>query len=307
MGAVLGNPLANPLFGPTVATVGAVLAGALPLLCLAERRHLRDLRQSVLLRRWLSWLLIAPIYGLAILAGPATTGLLVACLVAVGLREYGGLVQLPLLHTRLLVGAGLVVVGAAAVSPQAFLAVLPPLLLLATLPALLAQDVASGTRHLAFWALGLVYLPVWLAHLLLVQREVAGGTGILLALGLAVAFSDVGAFLAGRAFGRRKLAPRLSPNKTWAGAAGSLVGAALALALMQFAFPDDRRPLLLLVLPLVVAVGAAWGDLLESLMKREFGVKDTGTLLPGMGGVLDRLDSLIVVAPLAYYVLLLAA
>jgi phosphatidate cytidylyltransferase len=61
-----------------------------------------------------------------------------------------------------------------------------------------------------------------------------------------------------------------------------------------------------LLLPLVVALGAVWGDLLESLMKREFGVLDAGTWLPGMGGLLDRIDSLIVVAPLAYYFLRLA-
>jgi hypothetical protein len=75
-------------------------------------------------------------------------------------------------------------------------------------------------------------------------------------------------------------------------------------ALMAFALPSAGRPVVLL--PLVVALGAVWGDLLESLMKREFGVKDAGAWLLGMGGLLDRIDSLIVVAPLAYYFLRLA-
>ena len=127
------------------------------------------------------------------------------------------------------------------------------------------------------------------------------------ALGLAIAFSDVGAYLAGRLVGRRKLAPALSPNKTRGGLVGNLLGAYAGLGLMHFALPAAQRPLLLITLPLVVASGAVWGDLLESLMKREFGAKDTGTWLPGMGGLLDRIDSLIVVVPLAYYYLRLVA
>ncbi|HEX2185412.1 MAG TPA: phosphatidate cytidylyltransferase, partial [Chloroflexota bacterium] len=178
---------------------------------------------------------------------------------------------------------------------------------------LLTQDVRSGTRHLAFAALGFGYLALMLGHVLLLYRHIPGGPGILLALGLAIALSDIGAFVTGRLFGRRKLAPILSPNKTWAGLAGNVLGAFAGLALMGFALPGEwpHGPggpgLLLATLPLVVALGAVWGDLLESLIKREFGVKDTAAWLPGMGGLLDRIDSLIVVAPLAYYYLRLLA
>ena len=115
--------------------------------------------------------------------------------------------------------------------------------------------------------------------------------------------SDVGAFTVGSLLGRHRLAPVLSPNKTWEGLGGNVVGAYAGLAVMQFALPDDSLWLILSTLPLVVAVGAIWGDLFESLIKREFAVKDAGSLLPGMGGLLDRLDSLIFVIPLGYYYL----
>lgn len=117
--------------------------------------------------------------------------------------------------------------------------------------------------------------------------------------------SDVGAFTLGKLFGRRKLAPILSPNKTVAGLLGNIVGAALAVAIMAWALPPSLPSWIVLVLPVVIGLGAIWGDLVESLIKREFAVKDAGSWLPGFGGVLDRIDSLILVAPLVSYVLLL--
>jgi phosphatidate cytidylyltransferase len=122
-------------------------------------------------------------------------------------------------------------------------------------------------------------------------------------LGLSIALSDVGAFTIGRLFGRHRLAPAVSPNKTWEGAAGNVVGAYVGVALMRFAFPPDFPLPVAVGLPLVVAIGCVWGDLIESLFKREFGMKDVGTWLPGFGGMLDRVDSLIVVAPLSYFLL----
>jgi phosphatidate cytidylyltransferase len=115
-----------------------------------------------------------------------------------------------------------------------------------------------------------------------------------------VAFSDVGAFCLGKAVGGPKLAPHLSPNKTWGGVLGNILGAGLALALVAFALPGLSLWQLCL-LALAIGLGSVWGDLLESLLKRQRGVKDAGHLLPGFGGLLDRIDSLLLVAPLVYY------
>jgi phosphatidate cytidylyltransferase len=124
--------------------------------------------------------------------------------------------------------------------------------------------------------------------------------GLVLVVGLGVALSDVGAFCLGKALAGPKLAPHLSPSKTWSGVLGNILGAILALELTAYALPDVQlwqRGLL----ALVIGLGSAWGDLLESLLKRQHGVKDAGKLLPGFGGLLDRIDSLLLVTPLVYY------
>jgi phosphatidate cytidylyltransferase len=123
-----------------------------------------------------------------------------------------------------------------------------------------------------------------------------------LLLPMVVIFSgDTGAYFAGRTLGRRKLAPRVSPGKTWEGAIGglisSLVGGFVAHALLAPAYLPPMSPAQVVLLALPGAVLGQFGDLVESMMKRSVGAKDSGTLIYGHGGVLDRLDALIFAAP----------
>jgi len=117
------------------------------------------------------------------------------------------------------------------------------------------------------------------------------GRFLLLWLFAVVWASDAGAYAVGRAVGGPRLAPVLSPNKTWSGALGGLIGAGITgwAAALLLAAP----PLVMVALSLALSVLAQFGDLVESLAKRRFGVKDSGTLIPGHGGLLDRLDSLL--------------
>jgi phosphatidate cytidylyltransferase len=300
---VISSPHASPLFWPSLRVLGGLLAGGLLLLLVAERRHLAQLHRRVLLQRWAVWAAIAPLYSLAVLSGTVGMLALVSLLVWQALREYAHLVGLPPLYRLVLLGMGLAMGPLAVWAPEAFFGLLPLLLLAATLQPLLTQDVRAGMQRLALAALGFAYLPLLLGHLLLIHAWLPGGPGLLLTLGLAVALSDIGAFTLGKLFGHHRLSPLISPNKTWEGVAGNLLGAYLGTALMGFALPPGLPTLLALALPLVVAVGAVWGDLIESLLKREFGAKDAGAWLPGFGGLLDRIDSLIVVAPLTYHLL----
>ena len=107
--------------------------------------------------------------------------------------------------------------------------------------------------------------------------------------------TDIGAYFAGRSIGGPKLAPAISPNKTWAGLIGGMVAAGLFAGAWVFSL---HLPRLLFALAPLFAIGAQAGDLFESWLKRRAGVKDSGTILPGHGGVLDRLDGLVVVASL---------
>lgn len=147
-------------------------------------------------------------------------------------------------------------------------------------------------------ALGLVYAVVPVMALLLLRAQEPNGFGLLLAfwaLGLVWA-TDIGAYFAGRSIGGPKLAPRVSPSKTWSGLGGGVL-AALVLGFLLHRFAG--LPIQLAAASGLLAVAAQLGDLFESAMKRRAGVKDSGTLLPGHGGVMDRLDGVVAAAPLA--------
>ena len=240
------------------------------------------------------------------MGGGLALALILALVIGQGLREYARLVGLPRAWAWALVAAGAGTPLVALLWPALFPALPFVLLLGATLPLLFGAGGAAGVRHLAFAALGWGYVAGFLTHALLLAQHGAGGPGLLLAVGVGTALSDVGAFVVGSRLGGRKLAPALSPNKTWAGLGGNVLGAAVGVALLAFALPVAGRAGWLLGLPLLIAGGAVWGDLLESAFKRAAGAKDAGTWLPGFGGLLDRLDSLIVVAPLVYYAWLIA-
>jgi phosphatidate cytidylyltransferase len=112
--------------------------------------------------------------------------------------------------------------------------------------------------------------------------------------------NDAAAFAAGKLFGQRRIAPRVSPGKSWEGFAGGALGAAAAVSLALWLWPSAFRPLDAAAIALVCSVFGPIGDFAKSLLKRARGVKDAGGLLPGHGGMLDRIDALIVNAPLVW-------
>lgn len=294
------NPLASEYFAQTAIVVGSLLGATLLVILSLNRFRISAVRKSPLFERWRSWAVIAPLFAICTLSGQVTLALLLAVTVFVGLVEYSRLVVLPGTFSRVLIVCGVLAIAGAAISIDVFL-LLPSLLLIAaTLQPLMFRG-QGGIRHFAFAVFGWGYVAWFLGHLLLIQRDIAGGTGLLLALALGVGLSDVTAYTVGKALGGRKLAPRISPNKTWAGLAGNFLGAYAGVGLMLFAIPLPLDWRITWFIPAIIAVGAVWGDLLESSIKREFKVKDAGGWLPGFGGLLDRIDSLIIVGPLAFY------
>ena len=118
--------------------------------------------------------------------------------------------------------------------------------------------------------------------------------------------SDIGGYFAGSRWGKHKMAPLLSPKKTWEGAAGGiLMSVIIALLFYQFFFTSSF-PLLFVLLGVLASAGAQFGDLFISGLKRYMGAKDSGNLIPGHGGVLDRFDSFILVVPIVYYFVIYA-
>lgn len=139
------------------------------------------------------------------------------------------------------------------------------------------------------------------ALLTLQSKELTGGLGALIYLILLIAIADSGAYFVGRKFGRRKLAPSISPGKTVEGALGGIFFALLFALIgggLLFDFGAQGDWLMLILLSIILVPISIAGDLFESVIKRHRGIKDSGTILPGHGGVLDRIDALTAAAPL---------
>lgn len=169
--------------------------------------------------------------------------------------------------------------------------------------ALIDLGLSLATPRSAFWhGVGVLYVGATPLSLLVLRAAPAGGFWLVLAIFIAVWATDTGALIAGNLIGGPKLAPRLSPNKTWAGAFGGAACAAIGTAIL-FAFigADVWRGALVGV---SISLAGQAGDLFESWVKRRVGRKNSGSLIPGHGGVLDRIDSILFVAPVAAFAVL---
>lgn len=185
-------------------------------------------------------------------------------------------------------------------APQIFPAAVAGAFVLASATLVTQRRVEGAATSITASMLGVVYVGV-LASYLVVIRRTASGTSLLFAVVLFVAVNDVASYAVGRWRGRHALAPTVSPRKSWEGLVAGTVATLVAAMIVGLALdpPFDRTSGL--VLGAVCALAAPLGDLVESMMKREAGANDSGTVLPGHGGVLDRIDGLLVAAPMFFY------
>lgn len=155
----------------------------------------------------------------------------------------------------------------------------------------------SEMLYLAFINIYCTWLPLHMIALRLLDN----GAWMLMSVFIMVWICDSGAYFSGRAFGRHKMAPHLSPKKTIEGAVGGVLLTIVSAVVIEQFLPLATSMLHTCLIGLLVAFGAIVGDLFESYLKRSFGVKDSGKILPGHGGFADRFDSFLLVAPLCFY------
>lgn len=240
-------------------------------------------------------------------------GLLVSAVILLGIGEWCALVKIGKI--------GRSVLAVFSVAPVLWVAILPvgsvtdlPFMLgalyliaasfwLLSVPSFLYFRIEPVGWYWRFFAAILMMASAGMALLELRRAD----PSLLVAAILVVCIADISAFFSGRRFGKHKLAPEISPGKTWEGVVGAVVGVlvfSLLLWLFVPAIHAALHPVLAVVLALVSVMLCVVGDLYESLLKREAGVKDSGTLLPGHGGVLDRIDAMLAYLPCAGAVLL---
>jgi phosphatidate cytidylyltransferase len=256
---------------------------------------------------WTGILIVPPLVLLIAWGSSLVFFLIVLAATLLGLREF---FSLTLTHAKwiertLATGLGLFLVALVSFGDVHLLApyFVFLILFLSVLFMATSKNLLSAISDMGVTLLGILYVPFLLAHIPLI-RSMADGKQWTLFLIVTVWTGDVAAFMSGSLWGRHKLYPKISPNKTFEGLAGAILGSLLmALIFSRLFIPDLKKgPCVLLAIGLGIL--GQLGDFTESMVKRSAQVKDSGSLIPGHGGMLDRLDSFFFAAPFLYYSLL---
>jgi len=267
---------------------------------------------SSIWKTYRGWLVMAPLVLGTILLGRTATIVGVALLALFGFKEFAratGLYEDWWLTG--LVYLAIVILGVASFVPDPRLGFQGWFGLFITLPAYVAGAIllvpilrnrANGQlQQVALAILGFLYFGWMFSHLGFLANTTYA-YGYILYLIFAVEINDIAAFTCGKLFGKHKLRENISPNKTIEGAIGAICVSLLVPWLLWFSFPHFE-PWHLIMVGLVVGIGGQLGDLVISYIKRDIGIKDMGVLIEGHGGILDRVDSMIFVAPIFFHVI----
>jgi len=259
-----------------------------------------------LVKRTRSWAVMAPLLVIPVLLGGFWTMLGATSLSLLCYQEFAratGLFRHRLLSVIVVLGILTLMFAAMDHWYDFFVALTPLTVILLAAVAITADEPKGYIQRVALGVFGFLFFGTCFGHLGYMANDVDYRPIVLMLL-LTVELNDVFAYITGKLFGRRKLMPRTSPNKTIGGALGALVLTSTLVAVIgHFVFlggPMDK-PLLLAGLGLIISVAGQLGDLMLSSIKRDLGIKDMGSLIPGHGGFLDRFDSLVLVAPAVFH------
>lgn len=168
------------------------------------------------------------------------------------------------------------------------------------------RDIKAAASEAALLVFGVIYIPYLLGYLVLLRNHQLGFKWILLIMFIVMS-GDSAAYFIGCRYGKRRLYPEVSPKKSVEGALGGLAGSLAGAMIAKALFFEELTLIDAVIAPLLIGTLSQIGDLFESLIKRSCEVKDSGTIFPGHGGILDRLDSILFAAPVAYYYALFVA
>ncbi len=256
---------------------------------------------------WMALIMVPPVLLLIILGPPSILHLMVLVATFFGLREYYNLILPHSGWVERIVGIGLGLILSILSSFRAIEAIsllfVIVLLALSVLFMAISEDLSSGISKMGMTLFGILFIGFLLAYVSLIRNMPNGRLWVLFLIATVWA-GDISALLIGSFLGRHKLYPKISPNKTFEGLGGAIVGTVI----IALAFAMVLLPRLEIGICIFLAIGIAilgqLGDFTESMLKRGAHVKDSGTLIPGHGGMLDRLDSFLFSAPFLHYSLL---
>jgi phosphatidate cytidylyltransferase len=299
------NPFANDLFLPVLLRVVVLLLAGFAAVLVARRRwSLRVLRRSTLVLRARVWFLIGPLFVVAVFIGGFVSFLLATYVILQGSSEIVRIAGIQRRYALLLMLWGEIGLLVAAFV-GGYVVFLPfGFLILLTLLPILSRDLTDAHRQVADTLFAYIYIGLPMAYIVFVKSAEPLGLNFLVVVTIAVAVSDIGSWVVGRALGGPRLLDEIAPGKTWSGALGNLLGAGVAVALLWVAVPKSWSIAVVVVLVVMIGLGSLWGDLTDAFVKRAFSTTATSTLVIGYGGVLDRVVSLLMAFPLSYFAVL---
>jgi phosphatidate cytidylyltransferase len=290
----------------TLVLAGLLLATPIMIRQLARRGRIDEKLRSELMLRYWSWLVLTPLILVPILLGAAFAIFGIGFLSLLCYREYARATGLFREKTiSLVVVLGILALTFAAIDHwyRLFVALFPFTIGIIAMVAILRDQPQGYIQRVALGVLGFSLFGSCLGHLGYLAND-RNYRPMLILVFLSVELNDVFAFIVGKTFGHRKLAPNTSPKKTVAGAAGAFVlTTLLVMGLGHFVFHGTvlAGPAHLVFLGMLVSILGQFGDLMLSSIKRDLGIKDMAASIPGHGGLLDRFDSVILVAPAVFH------
>jgi phosphatidate cytidylyltransferase len=269
-------------------------------------KNLKGIFSSEAWKRYLGWLLIAPVFLTGAVFGGLVSILITGFLMFSSIREFTLMEKLPLRFYNVLLLSGVLSLLVAIFKPENML-MLPFFYLVITAAVAIFTKTPPHLIHKVYIVLfGSVWICYSISHMCLFNT-IENGQGLLILIGFAVALSDIGTYSFGKIFNKIGLggtafciAQNISPNKTWIGTAGAFVGAGIA-TVMFSGIAGGLNAAEILLITIAVAICAVTGDLTESLVKRSCGTKDSGVLIVGHGGILDRIDSFLFSIVIIYH------
>jgi phosphatidate cytidylyltransferase len=292
--------------GITIAVLAALILAFVVIQILHRTAKISQPHYDELMKRTRSWAIMAPLLIGPVLLGAAWTIAAIALLSICCYREFAratGFFRYQMLSLIVVLGIFALTFAVADHWYGFFVALTPLTVIFLAATAILDDQPKGYIQRVGLGVFGFLLFGACLAHLGYIAND-SDFRPIILMLIVTVELNDVFAYISGKLFGRRKLAPHTSPNKTIGGSLGALVATtALAAWLGHFVFRGSAMDglLKLIVLGIIISVAGQLGDLMLSSIKRDLGIKDMGVTIPGHGGFLDRFDSLILVAPAVFH------